>query len=86
VSSYRTDAGAEVDIVLDTGEKLLAIECKYGKNVTEALCSGLRSFETIAHKPLEKYLVYQGETRQKFSQGELAIPYQEFLLEILPNS
>ncbi len=83
LSSYRTDAGAEVDLVIDTGDKLLAIECKYSQRVTESALSGLRSFAAIADKPTEKYVVYLGQTRQKFSQGELAVPYQEFLLEYL---
>ena len=30
ISSYRTDAGAEVDLILDTGPSLWAIECKWG--------------------------------------------------------
>ena len=83
ISSYRTDAGAEVDIILDTGKKLLAIECKYGKNISENDLRGLRSFEMIAHKPVEKYLVYRGETQQKFSAGESALPFQEFLRKML---
>ncbi len=83
-SSYRTDGGAEVDIILDTGKKILALECKLGKNVSESQMTGLRSFQTIAEKPVSKYVLYLGETRQKFSGGELAIPYKEFLLDILP--
>lgn len=80
-SSYRTDAGAEVDFVLDIGKRLIAIECKYGKNVAESQTRGLRSFEEIAHKPVTKYLVYTGSTRQVFSKGEIAVPYRHFLLE-----
>ena len=85
ITSYRTDAGAEVDLILDVGNKLLAIECKYGKNVTEAQLGGLRSFEAVAHKPVKKYIAYQGETKQKFSKGEIAIPYKEFLTEFLSS-
>ncbi|MBL7684479.1 MAG: ATP-binding protein [Deltaproteobacteria bacterium] len=85
LSSYRTDAGAEVDIVLDVGKKLIAIEIKSGKNASEAQMKGLQSFEKIAHKPVEKYLVYQGETRQRFSRGEIAIPYREFFFDLLPT-
>jgi predicted AAA+ superfamily ATPase len=85
LSSYRTEAGAEVDVIIDTGNKYLAIECKYGKTVTETQMKGLRSFAEIAHKPFEKYVVYQGERKQKFSGGEIAVPYDEFLREILPR-
>lgn len=85
ISSYRTDAGAEADIILDVGKKILAIECKLGRSATETQMSGLRSFEEVAHKPVDKILVYQGETRQKFSGGELAVPYQSFLSDLLPS-
>jgi predicted AAA+ superfamily ATPase len=85
LSSYRTDGGAEVDLVLDTGEKMIGIECKYGKNVSESQMRGLRSLEEIAHRPLEKYVVYQGESEQSFSKGELAIPFRKFFFEILPT-
>ena len=83
LSSYRTDAGAEVDIILETPAHLWAIECKGGKNVAETDTRGLRSFGEIAHKPVKKYLVYHGTARQRFSQGETALPYQEFLNETL---
>lgn len=79
LSSYRTDAGAEVDLVIDQGAGLLAVECKYGRNAGEADLRGLRSFEAVARKPVRKVLVYRGERTQRFSKGELAVPYREFL-------
>lgn len=86
VSSYRTDAGAEVDIVLETGGRLLAIECKLATSAAEHDMRGLRSFEEVAHKPVEKYLVNTGETRQRFSKKEIALSYKEFFEEILPKT
>lgn len=83
ISAYRTDTGTEVDLILDIGEKLLAIECKWGKNISEAQMKGLRSFKEEAHKPVQKYLVYTGETRQHFSKGEIAISYREFLESVI---
>lgn len=50
IQSYRTEAGAEVDILLDVGSKYIAVECKYGKKVVEQELKGLRSFEEIAKK------------------------------------
>ena len=85
VSAYRTDSGAEVDVVLDVGDRLLAIECKRGKNVSEDELRGLRSFEEAAHKPVQKYVVYTGESRQQFSKSETALPYREFLEEVVPG-
>lgn len=60
----------------------MAVECKYGRNATESDLRGLRSFEAVAHKPVKKLLVYRGETAQRFSKGELALPYGEFLLRL----
>lgn len=83
--SYRTDGGAEVDLILDLGKKYLAVECKYGKIVSETQMRGLRSFEEVSNKPVEKWIVYQGESVQKFSMGERAVPYRDFFLKILPE-
>jgi uncharacterized protein len=80
-SSYRTDAGAEVDLIIDAGTRLVAIECKAGRNVHESELRGLRSFEGIAGRRVQKYVVYQGERRQLFSKGEVAVPLVEFLVQ-----
>ena len=76
--SYRTEGGAEVDLIIDTGEKFLALECKSGRNVNEAELSGFKSFEEVAHKPVLKYVIYQGESRQQFPNKVLAIPIKEY--------
>lgn len=86
VSAYRTDAGAEVDGVLQTRSSLLGIECKWSPRVAESDLRGLRSFETaVAPRPVEKYLVYTGATRQRFARRELAVPYREFLRDVVPH-
>lgn len=86
ISSYRTDGGAEVDWIIDTGGIYLAIECKWGSQVSETDTRGLRSFEAIAKKKVKKYIVYRGSHREKMSQGELVLPFEDFLGDILPNS
>lgn len=85
ISSYRTEAGAEVDFIVDTGNQFLAVECKWGKTVSESQMNGLRSFESIAHKPVQKYLVYMGTSRQQFSKQEIALPYSDFF-EVLAGT
>jgi predicted AAA+ superfamily ATPase len=84
LTSYRTDAGAEVDAVIDTPKTLVAIECKAGRHVAGSELSGLRSFASIAHKKVLAYVVFQGERPQTFPDGVEAIPYRQFLLERLP--
>jgi predicted AAA+ superfamily ATPase len=83
--AYRTEAGAEVDLVIDMGPSLLAIECKLGRNVTPSQLGGLRSFASVADKPVRSFVVFQGDRSQRFDQGIEAIPYREFLLETLPG-
>jgi predicted AAA+ superfamily ATPase len=84
IYSYRTEAGAEVDLVIDTGKTLLAIECKHGKTVGAAQLSGLLAFAAATKRTVASYVVFQGERSQRFESGILAIPYLRFLREELP--
>lgn len=83
ISSYRTDAGAEVDIVIDTGRSLVGIECKAGRAVRPAELRGLRSLEETARRPVRKIVVFRGPARQRLEGEVEAIPCLEFLLETL---
>jgi predicted AAA+ superfamily ATPase len=85
VSAYRTEAGAEIDLVIDTKASLIAIECKLGRNVGTGDLSGLRSFAGIAHRALRSFVVFQGERAQRLGPGIEAVPYREFLLKRLPG-
>jgi uncharacterized protein len=83
--SYRTEQGAEVDLVLDLGERYLAIGCKLGRNVRPGQLGGLRSFAEIADKPTKSFVAYLGEQTQVMPDGSTAVPYLDFLLETLPE-
>ncbi len=83
--AYRTDAGAEVDLVIDLGKRLLAAECKLGSGVGAAKLSGLRSFSQVAKKPLSSYVIFTGERAQSLANDVEAVPYREFLLTRLPE-
>ena len=85
ISTYRTDAGVEVDLILDIGPKLVAIEIKHMKKISARDWRGLKSFESVARKPVKKLIVYTGETAQKFSQTEVVLPFKEFLTQFLPS-
>ncbi len=84
LSAYRTDAGAEVDVVVETGREILALECKLGRNVRAQDLGGLRSFKEVAHKPVRALVLYQGERRQQFGEEVTAVPFLEFLRDDLP--
>lgn len=81
--SYRTDDGAEVDLVIQTEKSLIAIECKSRAQSSGIDLRGLNSFAGVVHLPLHRYVIYTGETRQKLSGDVMLIPYQEFLLREL---
>jgi predicted AAA+ superfamily ATPase len=85
VYGYRTDGGAEVDLVLDTGKILIAIECKLGRTVAASQLGGLRSFAGVTKRPVRSYVVFQGERPQRFDDNILAVPFMSFLEDILPN-
>ncbi|MCG3205682.1 MAG: hypothetical protein KCHDKBKB_02404 [Elusimicrobia bacterium] len=84
-SSFRTDTGLEVDLIIDTGPHLIAAECKYSRNVSETDLRGLRAFSELAHKPVKKYLICLADQPQKFPKDEVAINYKDFLLKEVPT-
>jgi len=82
---FRTDAGLEVDGVLDLGDRYLAIECKLGSNVGSADLRGLHAFTALAEKPVQSVVVFGGERPQELEPGLNALPYRHFLFETLPT-
>ena len=61
---YRTSAGAEIDLVLDMGSKIWAIEIK--KTTAPKLTKGFHiACEDL--KPTKKYVVYGGEDEYRLS-------------------
>jgi len=80
-SSYRSEGGAEVDVVIDTGDELIAIEVKAGRNLSRSDTRGLVSLAEMVppSKPLRRWIVYRGERRQRFDNGVEAWPVFEAL-------
>ena len=56
LSSYRTDGGAEVDLVVETQREIIGVEIKAGRNVRSQDCRGLLSLaETVGkYKKMRK--------------------------------
>ncbi len=82
-SSYRTEAGAEVDLVVERDDDILGVEIKSGRSVSRADIRGLLSLQqTIGrYKPLTKWIVYAGDRRQSLDNGVLVLPYIDALEE-----
>lgn len=81
LSSYRTQGGAEVDLVIERADDIVGIEVKAGRNVSKPDTRGLMSLaETVgSYKPVEKWLVYNGNRPQVFDNGVRALPVLEAL-------
>ena len=75
---YRDRKGHEVDLILNQGERLLAVEIKSGRTPAADYFSGLTRFaEEVVPKvsdipgAVSNVVVYAGERSQKRSQGQL---------------
>ena len=80
ISGYRSSAGAEVDLVIETPDELWGVEIKSGHTYRKAFGRGLRSLEGFinGYKPLRKFVVYRGDTPQQ-DNDILVLPYRDFL-------
>jgi len=81
LSSYRTEGGAEVDLVVETDDRFYGIEIKSGRVVTAQDTRGLESLSEMVGrtKPFTPLLAYAGSSRQRFPSGAEAWPWREVL-------
>lgn len=86
LSSYRSEGGAEVDLIVDRRDDRVAIEIKAGHNVARVDTRGLESFASIASadKRLRKWILFRGERRQRFDNGVEAWPVLEAMEALQP--
>jgi uncharacterized protein len=84
LSSYRTESGAEVDLVIEREEDILAIEIKAGRNVSRSDTRGLFSLAEVVgkYKPLKKWLLCACEHEQLLENGVRVLPYIKGLEEL----
>jgi predicted AAA+ superfamily ATPase len=74
---YRDDLKREVDLIVDRGSDILAVEIKYGRKVDPKALAGLTAFQAVAKKKVVPILVYRGMEPQR--RGDcLILPYQQF--------
>jgi predicted AAA+ superfamily ATPase len=80
-SSYRSEGGAEVDLVIETEDELIGVEVKAGRTVSPADTRGLVSLGELVgpRQKLRQWIVYRGERRQRFENGVEAWPVLEAL-------
>jgi len=81
LSSYRTDAGAEVDLVIERREDIVGLEIKASRNIGRSDLRGLASLAEVVgrSRPLRKRVAYLGESRQLLEGGTEVFPYRDLL-------
>jgi predicted AAA+ superfamily ATPase len=81
LSTYRTEAGAEVDLVIERERDVVALEIKAGRQISPADTRGLLSLAEVAgrRRPLALWLAFRGERAQRFESGVEALPVLEAL-------
>ncbi len=77
LSSFRTDAGAEVDIILELNSQIYALEIKTG-DFKQSELGGFRSFENFLGKKVKKYVITMNDSNRKIGEVEV-INWQNFL-------
>lgn len=65
MSTYRTTAGGEVDLILHIEDMEFAIEIKASTNVGKSDLTGFKSFTEVSDKNPLKILIYLGEYSRK---------------------
>src|SRR5262249_37943463 len=61
LSTYRTEAGSEVDLIIERDQELVAIEIKSGGRLTAKNFHGLRRFSEPFTKKPRQILLYAGD-------------------------
>ena len=73
---WRTSAGTEVDIIIETGGKLIPVEVKLSATPRPAMASGLNTFrKDFRKKAGAGFLVHPGDVRLPLGQDIVAIPF-----------
>ena len=81
ISSYRTEHGAEVDVIVEHGRELWAIEIKSSRQFGASDASGLRSFAEFYGRKHRSLIAYRGSDRRRSGPIEI-IPYRDLLVEL----
>jgi len=75
---WRTSAGAEVDIVVETGTKLVPIEAKLSSTPRPAMATHLKTFQAdFGDKAMPGYVVHPGDVRLPLGMNATALPFTE---------
>ncbi len=79
---WRDNVGHEIDLLLETGPKLVPLEIKSGQTITGEFYKGLQYWHKIT-KTSGGYIVYAGQENRKESNGVQLISYNRIEIENL---
>lgn len=72
ISNYRTEHRAEVDFIVEVPDgRIVAIECKAGRNVGGSDLSGFSSLSSFLGKQYRKIVIYPGEVAKQVEDVEV---------------
>jgi uncharacterized protein len=75
---WRTYDGHEVDIVVDTGERLVPIEVKSSATPNARMAAGIRMLrESLGERVSKGYVVHPGDVRLPLGADAIALPFGE---------
>jgi hypothetical protein len=75
---WRTAAGAEVDLVVAAGQRLIPLEVKLSATPRPAMARNLTSFqEDLGERATAAYLIHPGEVRLPLAPGVTALPFRD---------
>lgn len=76
---WRTTAGTEVDLVMDTGIALIPIEVKLSTTPRAAMASGIEAFRRDLGARVQKgYVVHPGDAKLPLGPDAVAWPFAQF--------
>lgn len=76
VSTYRTEAGAEVDFIVEHGADVVAVEVKASRRIGPSDLRGLTSFARFIGKPHGAIVLYLGDRELHFDAVR-ALPFEQ---------
>ena len=78
VHFWRTSTGNEVDILVESGSKLIPIAVRLSETPTPAMASGIETLrKDIGDRVAPGYLVHSGEAHLRLTPGVVALPVGE---------
>ena len=73
---WRTSAGTEVDILVETNGKLVPVEVKLSATPRPAMASAIKTFQKdLEDKSMPGYVVHPGDVTLPLGPGVTALPF-----------